>query len=72
MAVRLEMTRAGASGTEHDVTEPSLPSPRKPRRFGPGLVARRPSTRSDVGDAAETAGYPLDDRRLTSRYVVRL
>ncbi|MBB3663211.1 MULTISPECIES: hypothetical protein [Prauserella salsuginis group] len=68
MAVRLEMPRAGAPTTEPDVPDltdhavPALPSPRKPRRFGPGLVSRRPPQQD---------GAP-DDRRLTSRYVARL
>lgn len=68
MAVRLEMTRTNTPVTEPDLSDvtdhpaPALPSPRKPRRFGPGLVTRRPRPQD---------GAP-DDRRLTSRYVSRL
>lgn len=65
MAVRLEMTRTSAPTAERDVPDhaaPAVPSPRKPRRFGPGLVSRRP--RPQDGS--------LDDRRLTSRYVSRI
>lgn len=64
MAVRLEMTRANTPVTETDLSDPApvLPSPRKPRRFGPGLVSRRPRPQDGAAD----------DRRLTSRYVSRL
>ncbi|GAA1200703.1 hypothetical protein [Prauserella alba] len=68
MAVRLEMTGSSTQTPEPDVPDltdhavPALPSPRKPRRFGPGLVSRRPREHGDSPD----------DRRLTSRYVARL
>ncbi|WP_253862927.1 hypothetical protein [Prauserella halophila] len=68
MAVRLEMTPTNASSTGQEVPDgadgpaPVLPAPRRPRRFGPGLVGRRPRPQD---------GSP-DDRRLTSRYVTRL
>lgn len=61
MTVRFDMPRTNVSGTEHEATD-HVPAPRKPRRFAPGLVTRRPRRNDDT----------VDDRRLTSRYVVRL
>ncbi|WP_222844526.1 hypothetical protein [Saccharomonospora sp. CUA-673] len=70
------MTRAHASGTERGTggdAAPKVPVQRKLRRFAPGLVISRPGADSDsAADVSDLAGMAIDDRRLTSRYVVRL